>query len=158
MRLLRQIDQRSSRDTHLRGKPRTLGADRILDHLHHQRLAFEHDLLDGRMRRIRMRFASNTRMPDIRYVQERCALEPDIDKRRLHARQHAHDLAEIHISYPSARQRALDVKLLHRALLNEGNAGFLRCDVDQDFFVHGRFRSRRAPRAGVLLFRKEAGP
>ena len=105
-----------------------------------------------------MRFAGDARMPDISHMQERSALEPDIDKGRLHAWQHPHDLAEIHIAHPSARQRALDVKLLHRALLNEGNAGFLRCDVDQDFFVHGRFRSRRAPRAGVLLFRKEAGP
>jgi hypothetical protein len=31
------------------------------------------------------------------------------------------------------------VKFLHGALLNQRDTCFLRCDVDQDFFVHGLF-------------------
>ena len=107
---------------------------------------------------VRMRHARDARMPDIGDMKERGTLQPDIDERGLHARQHAHDTAEIDVADAPARKRAFDVKLLHGDLLNECDAGFLRCDVDQDFFVHGLFRSRRAPRARVLRFRKGADP
>ena len=91
----------------------------------------------GVMRRVRMRLARNARMPDIGDMQERGTLQPDIDERGLHARQHAHDLAEIDVADAPPRQRAFDVKFLHGALLDERDARFLRRDVDQDFFIHG---------------------
>ena len=93
-------------------------------------------------------------MPDVGDVQERRAFEADVDERRLHAGQHAHDLAEIDVADPAARQRALDVKLLHRALLDECDPRFLRREVDQDFFVHGGFRRRRARHAAARQSQK----
>jgi homoserine kinase len=36
----------------------------------------------------------------------------------------------------AARERALDVQFLHGALQDQGDARFLRRDVDQDVFVH----------------------
>ena len=46
VRVLRQVDQQPPRDRDLRGKARALAADRILDHLHEQRLALGEDALD----------------------------------------------------------------------------------------------------------------
>ena len=101
MRLLRQIDERSAGDTDLRRQARSLRADRVLDDLDHQRLAFEDRFFDG-LQRPRM-FAGCARLPDIGDMQERRAFETDIDERRLHPRQDAHDLAEIHVADAPAR-------------------------------------------------------
>ena len=77
------------------------------------------------------------RFPDVGHMQEGGALQADVDEGRLHARQHAHDLAEIDVADQPARQRAFDVQFLHGALQDQRDARFLRGDVDQDFFVHG---------------------
>jgi len=155
VRLLRQVDERAARDAHLRRQARALRADRVLDHLHHQRLTFEHDLLDRLVRRARLRLAREPRMPDVSDVQERRALQANVDERRLHAGQHAHDLAEIDVADPPARQRALDVKLLHRALLHECDPRFLRREVDQDFFVHGGIqKATRAARSNAAVSKR----
>ena len=65
-------------------------------------------------------------LPDVGDVQERRALEADLDERALHAGQHARDAAEIDVADEAARARALDVQLLHHALLEHGDARFLR--------------------------------
>lgn len=155
MRLLRQVDERAARDADLRRQPGAFRADRILDHLDHQRLALEHGLFDRLVRRARLRLAREARMPDVGDVQERRALEADVDECRLHAGQHAHDLAEIDVADPPARQRALDVKLLHRALLDECDPRFLRREVDQDFFVHGGIqKATRAARNSAAVSKR----
>ena len=77
-------------------------------------------------------------LPDIGDVQEGGAFQADVDEGRLHARQDAHDLAEIDVPRQSAREGALDVQFLHSALQDQRHARFLRGDVDEDVFVHGR--------------------
>ena len=53
--------------------------------------------------------------PDVGHVQEGGALEADVDEGRLHAGQHAHDLAEVEVADDAAARGALDVQLLHHA-------------------------------------------
>ena len=90
--------------------------------------------------------------PDIGDVEERGALESDLDKRTLHARQHARDATQVNVPDQAAGADALDVQLLHYALLEHGDARFLRCDIDEDFvhvaadFTVWGGRSWRAPR------------
>ena len=69
-------------------------------------------------------------------MQEGGAVKPDIHKCRLHSRQHAGNAAIIDIPDNAAAAGALDVQLLHRALLDDGNPGFLRGNVDENFAVH----------------------
>ena len=75
---------------------------------------------------------------DVGDVQERGALEADLDERRLHAGQDASDLAGVDVADPAALERALDVQLLDRAVLDDGDAGLLRRPVDQDVLHRGR--------------------
>jgi hypothetical protein len=78
------------------------------------------------------------RFPDVGHVQEGGALQADVDEGRLHARQHPHHLARIDIAGQAAGERALDVQFLHGALHHQRDARFLRGDIDQDVFSHGR--------------------
>ena len=141
MVVLRQKDQQATGDTDLCGKARSLGADGLLDHLHHQCLALENLLLDrncrarpfGRMRR----FAIGLAVPDIGYMQEGSALQPNVDKGGLHPRQHARHLAQVDVAHQPALQRALDVQFLHRATFHHRHTCFVRCPVDQDILLHG---------------------
>ena len=84
-------------------------------------------------------------LPDVGDVQERRALEADLDERALHAGQHPRDAAQVDVADESARAGALDVQLLHHALLEHGDARFLRRDVDEDFMRHG------APAGGLRI-------
>jgi hypothetical protein len=65
-------------------------------------------------------------------VQEGRAVEPDVDEGRLHAGQHARDLAEVDVADQPALERALHVQLLDGAMLDQGDAGLLGGPVDQD--------------------------
>jgi hypothetical protein len=144
--VLRQEHQQPSGNADLRRQARALGADRVLDDLHQQRLAFEHLLLDRHHRaavavvalgrRCAGARARRERRDDVGHVQEGGALQPDVDEGRLHARQHARHLAQVDVADQPALQRALDVKLLHRAVLDQRHAGLLRRPVDQDV-LHG---------------------
>ncbi len=133
VRILRQEDQQPAGEAHLRRQPRALGADRVLDHLHQQRLALMQDALD---RLAVVAVSVLPMLPDVGDVQERGALEADLDERRLHARQHARDAAEVDVADQPARARALHVQLLDHALLEHRHPRFLRRDVDEDFVAH----------------------
>jgi hypothetical protein len=61
----------------------------------------------------------------IGHVQEGRALQADVDEGRLHAGQHARDLAQVDIADQAALQRAFDVQFLHRAVLDHGDPGLL---------------------------------
>jgi hypothetical protein len=68
------------------------------------------DLLDRALR-----FASVALFPDVGHVQERGALQADVDEGRLHPRQHTHHAPHVDIAHQAAALRALDVQFLHRA-------------------------------------------
>jgi hypothetical protein len=70
-----------------------LGANRVLDDLHHQRLSLKYLFFN---RHLRLAFsgehgglAAILALPHIGHMQERRALQTDVDEGRLHARQHA---------------------------------------------------------------------
>ena len=134
VRILRQVHEQPPGEAHLRRQPRALGADRVLDHLHQQRLALVQDLLDRA--RVGAAVAVLPMLPDVGDVQERGALEADLDEGALHAGQHARDAAEVDVADQPARARALDVQLLHDALLEHRDARLLRRHVDEDLVAH----------------------
>ena len=135
MRVLRQVDQHAAGNRNLGRQPRALGADRVLDDLDRDGLAVVQHLFDRGRRHIILAVV-RTGVPDVGDVQKRGAFQADVDEGRLHAWQHPHHLAEIHVAGEAARQRALDVQFLHRTLQDQRDARFLRGDVDQNVFVH----------------------
>ena len=80
------------------------------------------------------------RRPDVAHVEEGRARQADLDEGRLHARKHAAHAPEVDVADEAAARVALDVQLLHRALLGDRHPRFLRRDVDEDLFVHLRLR------------------
>ena len=139
--VLRQEHQQAPRDADLRGQPRALGADRVLDHLHHQGLALEHLPLDGHLRQAVAhepgRLALGLPVPDVGHVQERRAFESDIDESRLHAGQHPRHLAQVHVADQAALEGALHVQFLYGAVFDDRHPRFLGGPVDQDVLLHG---------------------
>ncbi len=87
--------------------------------------------------------------PDVGHVQESRAIQADLDECRLHARQHAADLADIDVAYYAATGAAFDVQFLDDTLLHHRDPGFLRGDVDQDFLVHSNWKPKWASRREV---------
>ena len=78
------------------------------------------------------------RVVQVGHVQEGRALEPDVDEGALHARQHARHLAQVDVADQAALERALEVELLQRAVLDHGHARLLRRPVDEDVLAgHG---------------------
>ena len=122
MGFLRQIDQQAAGNADLRGKPRALGADRILDDLHQQLLAVVQDAFD-RFGFFGIVLAMH---PDVGHVQESGAVQSDLDEGRLHARQYPADFAQIDIADHAATAAALDVQFLDDTLLHHRHPGFLR--------------------------------
>ena len=128
----------------LRGQARALAADRILDHLHHDVLAFAQQFGDRQRGRPAGTGSTSTpstvarrRRPlDVVGVQERGAVQPDLDERRLHARHDPLHLALVDVADDAAAPAALDVQFLQHAVLDHGHAGLARGDVDQDFLGH----------------------
>src|SRR5690606_33739353 len=115
---------------------RALAAERVLQHLHQQFLAFVQQLADvGRTRFLHL-VAGVGGLGDVRGVQERGALESHLDERRLHARQHARHLALVDVAHEAAALRALDEHFLQHAVLDQRNAGFPWCDVDEYLDAH----------------------
>jgi hypothetical protein len=102
------------------------------------------------------------------HVQEGGALQADVDEGALHARQHAHHLAQVDVAHQAALERALDVQLLHRAVLDDGHARFLRGPVDEEDVLHamalspapdpGLQRQRTPARAAAAWSQTAAGP
>ncbi len=156
VRVLRQVDEQSSGKADLRRKAGALGADRVLDHLHEQRLPLVQDLLDRT--RVAAAVPVLPMLPDVGDVQERRPLEADLDERALHPGEHSRDTAETDVADETPRARALDVEFLHDALLEHRDAGFLRGYVDKDFMRHRlarRFKVESAA-AGALRWRRTA--
>src|SRR5262249_27911722 len=135
---LGQVYQEPAGDADLRRQSRALAADRVLDDLHHQILAFREQAFD-RPRGV----AAVAVAPDIGYMQKRGALPSDIDERRLHAGQDTHHSPGVDVADQAARRGALYVHFLRHALLDHRHARLLRGDVDEDFFGHCHGATRR---------------
>ena len=107
-------------------------------------------LLDRRRRHAARRVVAARRAVAVHVgdVQERGALQADVDERRLHAGQHARHLADVDVADQAALQRALEVQLLHRAVLDDRDARLLGRPVDQDV-LHRRCGSRCSSTVGT---------
>src|SRR6185437_8934238 len=75
-------------------------------------------------------------MRRIRRMQERAALQPDIDERGLHTWHHALDATAIDVADVAAAPAALDVHFLQHAVLDHADTRLAGRDVDQDFLGH----------------------
>src|SRR6185369_861159 len=137
---------------------RALAADRLLGDLHEQLLALREPLLDGR----ELHAAAGWRLVELVLlvlwflddradeigpgevgdVEERGLLEPDVDERGLHARQHAHDAPLVDVARDAPVAAALDVELAQRRVFEHGDARLPRRRIDQDLLRHGGFRWR----------------
>ena len=124
----------------MRRQPRALGSQRILHHLHQQLVALAHQRADIRAigRGVVMRVVAGIRRrrEDVRHMQECRAGQADLQKRRLHARQHARHPALVEIAHQPAPAGAFDEHLLQGAVFEQRGAGFARRDVDQNLDAH----------------------
>src|SRR5881394_919633 len=120
--IVRQVDEEAPGERDLGRKARAFRADRILHHLHEDRLALGEDLLDW--------LCILAVLPDVGDVQERRALEAYIDERRLHAGQDARHAPHVDVADEAAPARALDEELLHHAARHRGDSCLARRDVD----------------------------
>jgi hypothetical protein len=129
MIVLWQKHQQAACKADLCGQACALGANRVLDDLHHQRLALKH-LFFNRQLRLGLSgehgglAAIRLALPHIGHMQKRRTLQTDVDERRLHARQHARNLPQVHIAHQATLERTLDVQLLHGARAPRRQRGF----------------------------------
>lgn len=140
MVVLRQKHQQPTCNTDLRGQACTLGSNRVLDDLNHDGLAFKHLFFNRYQGLILARkhggFAALLTLPHIGHMQKGRSLKANVDKGRLHARQHARDFAQIDVADETPLQRALHVQLLHRAVLDNRYPRFLWRPIDQNILLH----------------------
>ena len=134
------VDQEARRQRDVRGQPRALGAERVLDHLHEQVIALAHQRADvgfgfgcGHQVRIARR---QRRREDISHVQETGAGQPDVEKGRLHARQHARHPALVEVADQALATGPLDEDFLQHTVVDECSTGLARRDVHQDLDGH----------------------
>ena len=134
----RHVDEVARRNRDERREARALGAERILEHLHQDVVALADELADVvGARRVARAFGVG-RLHDVGDVQERRALEPDVDERGLHARQHARHAALVEVAGEAAPARALDEQLLQHAVLEQRRARLARAHVDEHLRGHAR--------------------
>ncbi|EXI75832.1 MAG: hypothetical protein AW07_00760 [Candidatus Accumulibacter sp. SK-11] len=60
--------------------------------------------------------------------------EADVDEGGLHPGQDADDPSEVDVTDEATTGAAFDVQFLDHTLVRDGDARFLGCEVDQDFF------------------------
>jgi hypothetical protein len=60
----------------------------------------------------------------------------DLEERALHPGKHARNACEVDVADEPAGARTLDVQLLHDALFEHRDAGFLWRYVDEDLMAH----------------------
>src|SRR5438876_6962800 len=150
VRVVRQVDQHAPGDRDLRGEARALRADRVLQHLHQDRLALGENFLD-RPGRLAVGLAV---LPDVGDVEERRALQADLDERRLNAGQHARHAPHADVADQPAARGALDEELLHDTGAGNRDARLARRDVNENIFLHEKCAAARS----AARSRKAAGP
>ncbi len=136
--LMRQQHQIARRHRQQRGQPRTLAAQRILQHLHQHFPA-----LAEQTPHCRHRYGAVDGMDHVGDVQESGTLQADIDERRLHARQYPLHRTLVDIADQAVTRCALDVDFLRCAAFDQRHAGLLLTDIDENFGTH---YGRRTPK------------
>jgi hypothetical protein len=126
----RHADQIARGDRDVGGQTRALGAERVFDHLDHDHVALVHQLVDLVAARL------PRRADDVGSVQKGRTLQTDVDEGRLHPRQYATDTPLVDVADQTAALGALDDDLLHHAVLDHGDAGLGRGDIDENLFTH----------------------
>ena len=129
------------------GQPRALGADGILDHLHHPFLPFAHQVGDGqrplaggrRRAGFSRAFLGQAFGADIGHVQERGPFQADVHECRFHAGQYPADPALVDVADQTAPASALDQDFLENAEFDHGDPGFAGGNVNQDFVAGAAF-------------------
>jgi hypothetical protein len=127
----RHADQVARGHRDIGRQPRAFGAQRILHDLHDEPIALVHQLVD--LIAARLALGSD----DVGGVEEGGAIQTDVHKRRLHPGQDPTDTTLVDVADQTAALGALDDDLLHHAVLDHGDPGFRRRDIDQDLFAHG---------------------
>ena len=111
--------------------------------------ALAHQLADAvGARRVARAFGVG-RLDDVGDVQERRALEADVDERGLHAGQHARHPALVEVAGEPAPAGALDEQLLQHAVLEQRGARLARTDVDDHLGAHAAAPRGVGPSTGA---------
>src|SRR5439155_15498199 len=151
---VRLVDDEAAGQRDLGREPRALRLHRILDGLHHDRLAAADQVLD--LLAV-PRLALQLRRDDLVDVEEAVLLETDLDEGGLHAGQHVVDGAEVDVPGDRTALRALEVDLGDAIVLEHGDALLADVHRDEQFALGLRQRcpARRltpTARLGALAF------
>ena len=79
---------------------------------------------------------TQSRLTHVGHVQKRAALQSDIDESRLHAWQHPQHPALVKAPHDTQMRGPFDQDFLQYTVLQQGDASFLRRDIDENLFVH----------------------
>ena len=145
---VRLVDDETARQRDLGREARALRLHRILDGLHHDRLAAADQILDL----LAVTLALELGRDDLVDVEEAVLLEADLDECGLHSRQDVVDGAEVDVAGDRAALRPLEIDLRDLVVLEHGDA--LLADVDGDEQLALRLRERCTARrlaAAALL-------
>src|SRR5581483_11444785 len=137
---VRHVDDEAPGQRELGGEPRPLRLHRVLDRLDEDLLAALDQVLDlpGALPALELG------TDDLVDVEEAVLLEPDLDERGLHPRQHVVDHAEVDVAGDRPPLRPLEVDLRDLVVLEHGDALLARVDRDEELAL--RLRERRTLR------------
>ena len=134
----------------MRRQARALRAERLLDHLDEDLLAFAQQIFDFRLRPIALAVAVAPfvvvvgrelvelvhRVDHIVDVEEPVALQADVDEGRLHAGKDLRDPAFVDVADDPALPLAFDEHFGHEVVLENGHDGFVAIGGDDHLLVH----------------------
>ncbi len=140
------------------GQPGAFGANRVLDHLHHQLLAFAHQIGNSQGSVIGggdvgRTFVQQIFRANVRDMQERRPLQANVHKCGFHAGQYPADLTLVNIADQAAFAGPFNENFLEDAVLHHRDPGFTRSDIDQNFVAGAAFGAC----AHTVGFRSESG-
>ncbi len=154
----RHEHQKPSRHRDVRGQPRALGAERLLDDLDQDLLAFLQQVLDLRLLRARPRDVPAgglvvvvaglellellERVDDLGDVEKAVALEADVDEGGLHAGQDFRDPALVDVADDAALPLAFDEDFGDEIVFENGHHGLVAIRGDDHLLGHSRTPSR----------------
>lgn len=145
----RHVDDVATGEGHVAGDARALRADGALRDLDREALAFLQHVADRGLARetaralvalgVLLRGAAVLvrellevlRRREILDVEERGAIEPDVDERGLHARQDPGHASDVDVAHRGAIPPAFDVELAEDSVLDEAHPRLSDVDVDE---------------------------